>query len=63
MFVLGSVGWTFFKYKVVHYTGPLALLLYARFDVLTAMTIKIIIFWDVGPCRLVEVTDVSEERQ
>jgi hypothetical protein len=34
----------------------------ARFKVLTAVLVKIQIFWDVTPCRLVIVTDVGKER-
>jgi hypothetical protein len=31
-----------------------------RFQVLTAASMKMTIFWDIAPCSLVEVTDVSK---
>jgi hypothetical protein len=31
-----------------------------RFEVLTAASVKIAVFWVVAPCSLVEATDVSE---
>jgi hypothetical protein len=31
-----------------------------RFEVLTAMSTKTAVFWDVAPCSLVKFTDVSE---
>jgi hypothetical protein len=31
-----------------------------RFQVLTAAKIKLVIFWAVAPCSVVEFTDVSE---
>jgi hypothetical protein len=33
-----------------------------RFEVLVAMTTKSTIFWNVTPCSVVEVTDLSEGR-
>jgi hypothetical protein len=35
-------------------------LLWVRFYVLTAATMKMTVFWDVAPCSLVKFTDVSE---
>lgn len=34
----------------------------ARFDVLTAMLLKIYVFWDAAPCWLLRVIHVLEER-
>jgi hypothetical protein len=34
---------------------------FARFEVLTAVMVKIQVFWHVTSCRLVSVTDVSKE--
>jgi hypothetical protein len=32
-----------------------------RFQILTATSMKMAVFWDVAPCSLVILTDVSEE--
>jgi hypothetical protein len=32
-----------------------------RFKVLTAMLMKMAVFWDMTPCSLVEFADVSED--
>jgi hypothetical protein len=34
--------------------------LQVRFQVLTAASVKMAVFWNVAPCRLVKLTDVSE---
>jgi hypothetical protein len=36
-------------------------LTYVRFEVITAVTMTIAIFWDVMPCGLFTITKVSEE--
>jgi hypothetical protein len=33
---------------------------YVKFKVLTAASMKTRVFWDVAPCNVVRVTDVSE---
>jgi hypothetical protein len=38
------------------------LLDFVRFEVLTSVTMKNAVFWDVAPCRSCEMNDVSEER-
>jgi hypothetical protein len=36
-------------------------LLRVGFEVLAAVSTKMVVLWDVAPCSLVDITDVSEE--
>jgi hypothetical protein len=50
------------KHLGVILPGQFHILAFVRFEVLTAVALKVTIFRDVTSCSLVHFTDVSEER-